>query len=39
LAHSPEAQQSIRRYVRNLALWLAAEAQGRALDEALSSPA
>ena len=43
LAHSPEAQQSIRHYARNLALWLArrsptgmaAEAQDRALDEAL----
>jgi hypothetical protein len=43
LAHSPEAQQSIRHYVRNLTLWLAgrlavdtaAEAQDRALDEAL----
>lgn len=43
LAHSPEAQQSIRHYVRNLALWLAgrlpadvtAEARDRALDEAL----
>jgi hypothetical protein len=43
LAHSSEAQQSIRHYVRNLALWLAGrhpadtttEAQSRALDEAL----
>lgn len=43
LAHSPEAQQSIRHYARNLALWLArrsptgmaADAQDRALDEAL----
>lgn len=43
LAHSPEAQQSIRHYVRNLTLWLAgrlavdtaAEVQDRALDEAL----
>ncbi len=43
LAHSPEAQLSVRRYVKNLALWLAgrlpvdatAEVQDRALDEAL----
>lgn len=43
LAHSPAAQQSIRRYVRNLAYWLAgrppeedrAEHLDHALDEAL----
>jgi hypothetical protein len=43
LARSPEAQRSIRRYVRNLALWLAglpvnqdrAAALDRKLDEAL----
>lgn len=43
LAHSPEAQQSIRHYARNLALWLArrfpsdaaVETQDAALDEAL----
>lgn len=43
LAHSPEAQRSIRQYVRNLALWLAgrepdedrAARLDRALDEAL----
>jgi hypothetical protein len=32
LAHSPEAQRSIERYVRNLALWLA----GRPVDTALA---
>lgn len=44
LSRSPVAQQSIRHYVRNLTLWLAgrlpadsaAEAQDRALDEALN---
>lgn len=38
LAHSPEAQASIRTYVRNLALWLAgrsADAREAELDEAL----
>lgn len=43
LAHSSDAQQSVRHYVKNLALWLAgrlpadlaAEAQDHALDEAL----
>ena len=41
LAHSPEAQRSIRRYVRNLALWLANRPPvedthlDRELDEAL----
>jgi hypothetical protein len=43
LAESPEAQRSVRRYVRNLALWLAGrspmetehEELDRALDEAL----
>jgi len=43
LAASPEAQRSVRRYVRNLALWLAARSPGetkrdeldRRLDEAL----
>ncbi len=33
LAHSPEAQRSIERYVRNVALWLA----GRPLDTALAA--
>jgi len=32
LAHSPEAQRSIERYVRNLALWLA----GRPVDTAVA---
>ena len=43
LAHSPEAQQSVRHYMKNLALWLAgrlpadmtAAAKDRELDEAL----
>lgn len=43
LAHSPEAQQSVRHYVKNLALWLAgrlpavttADSWDRELDEAL----
>ncbi|RAN77203.1 hypothetical protein B5P43_21135 [Bacillus sp. SRB_336] len=33
LAHSPEAQRSIERYVRNVALWLA----GRPVDTALAA--
>jgi hypothetical protein len=32
LAHAPEAQRSIERYVRNLALWLA----GRPVDTPLA---
>ena len=33
LAHAPEAQRSIERYVRNLALWLA----GRPVDTAMAA--